>query len=169
MHIDLISILNLIIQVLLLVVVLWYTSETSKIRRASQKQVAASENQMEALHKPCLTLATTARNPEDVILKVNDLSGAMVAKQIGGDIVLQNIGTGPALNVRYEFILSGRPSIDAYIPYISCDDPIAIPLAIATLRLHTCEAMISYESVSGRRYTSTIRINNLVLTDFRLS
>jgi len=169
MHIDLMPMLNLIIQLLLLVVVLWYTCETSKIRKASHKQVAASQEQIEALHKPCLTIATTGRNAEDVILKMDDLAGTMVVRSIGSDVGLQNIGTGPAFNVRYEFILNGRPSIDAYVPYIACGGPITIPLAVETLRLHECEAVISYESVSGRSYTSTIKINNLVLTEFRLS
>jgi len=89
-----IPVLTLVVQVLGLLGLLWYVTETMKIRRASQKQV-------EGMSKPCLTFWGELRDGTDAILEMHGAVGNIVAAADGGSYVVLNIGNGVALNIRY--------------------------------------------------------------------
>ena len=93
------------VEVLILAGLTWYAVETYRLRKASQEQ-------LEALHRPCLTILTTARRAEDAVLRMNGIEGGMVVQPRAGDVVLQNIGTGPAFNIRYKFNCGERLDIE---------------------------------------------------------
>jgi hypothetical protein len=162
---------NLGVQVLVLAFLVWYAFETYRLRKASQEQI-------EALQKPCITVVTTARSPEDTILRVNDVVGGMVLHQIEGCVGLWNIGAGSAFSISYKFscIRHRRQEgahisePDGYLPYITAGAQFAMQVPIETLRSQEYELVASYESLSGRRYQTKININNLVVAavQFRL-
>lgn len=93
---DWLPFLNFAVQFAVLGVLIWYALETLKIRRASQEQA-------EALHRPCLTLVTTARGFEDAVLEVNGAIGGMIVAAREGNVAVWNIGSGPAINAQYKF------------------------------------------------------------------
>jgi hypothetical protein len=160
-----IPIANLLIQFLVLAFLVWYACETYQLRKASQEQI-------EALQKPCLTVATTARDYDDAILGVDDAIGGMVLAPREGSVQLRNIGAGPAFNIRYKFNYVDQPRQNGavvvepsgYLPYIKPGDTFAMQVARGILQLHKYELVASYDSLSGRKYETRIAINNLVLT-----
>jgi hypothetical protein len=79
-----------------LAVLIWYAIETMKLRMAAMEQV-------ESMAKPCLTLWADLRDPTDAILEMHDAVGVMVVRGSDAQFVVQNIGTGIALNVSYYF------------------------------------------------------------------
>jgi hypothetical protein len=156
---------NLFIQLLILVFLIWYACETYRLRKASQEQI-------EALQKPCLTVATTARDYDEAILEINGAVGGMVLAPREGSVQLRNIGAGPAFNIRYKFNCLDQPQQDGavvvepsgYLPYITAGDKFAMQVTRGILQLHEYQLVALYDSLSGRRYETKITINNLVLT-----
>jgi hypothetical protein len=156
---------NLIVQLLLLGVVVWYAWETCKIRRVSQ-------DQLEALQKPCLTLVTEARDYDAALLELNGAVGGMIVAARNGNVALQNMGYGPAVNVTYNF-KPVNPSegvkvagSGGYLQNIPAGGTFAMQVARGSLALLEYELIVTYESLGGHRYESKIAINNLVLTAF---
>jgi hypothetical protein len=87
-------ILNFALQCVALGVLVWYALETLRIRKASQEQA-------EAVQRPCLTLATAARGYEDAVLEMGGAVGGMIVAAREGNVALWNVGSGPAINARY--------------------------------------------------------------------
>jgi len=154
---------NFIVQILVLAALVWYTIETQQIRRASQEQA-------ESLHKPCLILLTEARAGDEAILEIDGHVGGMIVAARNGDVVVRNVGTGPAINVRYSFIQrdtktgenAARP--EGYLQIIPSGDRFEMPVSRGILSNGEYEFAATYESLSGRRYQTVITIANLVLT-----
>src|ERR1035437_8710009 len=110
-HMLLVQWLMFTVQFLGLIGLALYTWETHKTRKASQDQVrvsqgliAAAMDQVEGLSKPCLTLWSGLRDGTDAIQETGGAVGNTVARGDEGSFVLQNIGNGIALNVRYQFV-----------------------------------------------------------------
>jgi len=162
---DWIPLVNLVVQCLLLLALVWYAWETWKIRKASQEQV-------EALQKPCLTLVTAPRDYDDAVLDMDDAVGGMIVAASQGSVSLQNMGSGPAVNVEYRFNPVDPPAganvarAHGYLQNIPAAGDFVIALAREVLRNLEYECVITYDSLSGRRYRSSITIKNLVLTAF---
>src|SRR5260370_12276828 len=72
--------------------------------QVSQDQLEASLEQVEASHKPFVAFSAERRNPEDAILNMGGAVGGMVVRCPGGDAEIGNVGSGPAINVRYRAI-----------------------------------------------------------------
>ena len=159
---------NFVVQFLILLGLLWYASETRRIRSAAQEQIVVSREQLEALQKPCITLVTMPRAFDAALLDMNDAVGTMDIP-FGGNVELRNIGSGPAFNVRYQLkqIESSDSPAACYIPYIPTGEKASIPVPTSSIRLHQHELLILYESLSGTRYETNIRIHNGTLTDAR--
>src|SRR5271170_5290636 len=85
---------NFGIQCLLFLALVWYAIETWRIRKISQEQI-------ETLQKPCLTLSATARNFEEAVLGFHDTHSAQVVYTPEGVLRLINVGLGPAFSVTY--------------------------------------------------------------------
>lgn len=163
---DWIQLANLVVQCAILAALFWYARKILRIRRASQDQA-------EALQRPCITLATAARpheEYEDAMLNMDSALGGLTLATQERNVALQNIGSGPALNVRYEFHpsdpergadLARRGS---YLPNIPPRGSFVTPAARDAFRDLECEFVATYESLSGQAYESRITIHNLVLT-----
>ena len=150
------------VQILALIGLICYAVETMKIRKASQQQV-------EGMSKPCLTLWGELRDGNDAILEMHGAVGNIIAAADGGSYVVQNIGNGVALNVRYRFTRPNddpaRPRDARYVPHIS---PAGRATLVETIGGYNAEHEVTfeYESIGGRRYRTTIQLNHRVITSF---
>jgi hypothetical protein len=163
------------VQVLGLIGLFWYVTETMKIRSASQQQVQASldlikaaTDQVEGMSKPCLTFWGQLRDGADAILDIHGAVGNIVAAADRGSYVVLNIGNGVALNVRYHF--TRPPGVPEradwrYVPHIS---PTARVTLVETLGGYNAEheVTLDYESIGGRKYRTTMQLNQHVITSF---
>lgn len=159
---------NFIVGVITLGVVFWYAWLTMLLRRAATDQV-------EAMSKPCLTIWAKLRHQVDAILEMNGAVGAMVARgDDAANLVVQNIGTGVALNVTYRFNNPDSPQGnrgkgESYLVNVLPTQKISMPEPLnASICSGNCEVIFGFESIGGRRYQSTITMNNHVLTAFQL-
>jgi hypothetical protein len=138
---------------------------------ASQKQVEASQEQVEAAQKPCLVFSTTPRAAEEAILGMEGTDSAMVILCPGAQAQLENIGNGPAVNARYSLTPTNpastvaRPS--SYLVTVLEGQKILTPIPRGTLQGNEWEIVLTYESLTGRKYRTKITANNLVLTDIK--
>jgi hypothetical protein len=161
------------IQVLLLAGLVWYTVETRRIRRISQKQVALSQDQVEATLRSCISLSTAPREFDEAILAMNETDSTVIVRYPEGVVQIENIGVGLATNIRYEFRpLQPHESTHAhpsgYVAGIPRDGMFRIPVARALIVGHDYECLFEYESVSHRRYRTKVMLNDLVITNMRL-
>lgn len=159
-----IQLLTLIVQSLGLVGLAIYCWETYKIRRASLDQI-------ESQAKPCITFWAQLRDGVEAILAMHGATGNLVVQPNGGSYVIQNLGNGLALNLKYH-ITRESPSPDTanrlewrYIPTIA---PAARATLVETLGEHNREheATFEYESIGGRKYRSTISLKHHVIVAF---
>jgi hypothetical protein len=154
----------LIVASLTLSALIWYALETRRLRIAAQ-------DQLEALAKPCLTLWADLRDPSDAILSMHQAVGNTIIRDEGGRFVVQNIGNGVALNVRYTFRTldpDGRkPSEEPnYFLNILQSQKTMMPEPVSAFP-GSYELCFHFESIGGRVYRSTIRFDQQVLTDFK--
>jgi hypothetical protein len=96
--------------------------------------------------------------------------GAMVVRGSDAQFVVQNIGTGIALNISYYFRTldtNQHPEKPGYLFYVLQGQPIQLPEPLnATPYAGNCEVVFRFQSIGGRWYQSTTTINNRVLTKF---
>jgi hypothetical protein len=143
-------------------------NETLKQLAVSQKQVEASQEQAEAMQKPCLMLSTTARPGEDAILQMGNIIGGMMLRCPGGNVEMQNVGSGPAVSIRYSATPTNpaasivRP--DGYFVGMQPGEAFPVPIARETLRGNEWEVIVTYDSLSGRKYRTKSIVNDLILT-----
>jgi hypothetical protein len=156
---------NLVVQILLLAVVSWYTVETFRLRKASQEQV-------EGVQKPCIGLLTEARNYEEAVLEMGGAVGGMVVAARDGNIVAHNTGSGAALNIRYQVEYLNPPEgttvlygPEGYMPIIPAGGTFVMQIGRVLLRTLEVELLFAYQSLTGQWYESRITIRELVLTD----
>jgi hypothetical protein len=159
------------IQILVLLGLVWYTLETRRIRKTSQKQFALSQDQVEATLRPCLSLSTTARNAEDAILAMDDTDSTVIVRCPEGLVQVENIGVGPATNIRYEFSPADPEGTLAhptgYVAGLPVSGTFLIPVARTLIAGHNYNCRFDYESVGHRRYRTRVALKNLVITDVR--
>lgn len=147
-----------------LVVLLWYSLETRRLRVAAQEQ-------LEALAKPCLTLSADLRQPDDAILSMYEAVGNTIARSNEGNFAVQNIGSGIALNVRYVFNqldTNGRKTSDdqRYLQSVAPGQPVRMPEPINAFQ-GSYAVVFNFESIGGKAYRSTVQLTNRVLTAFK--
>jgi len=163
-----------VVGVLGLVGLFAYCIETWKLRKAaerqieiSQKLITAAVDQVEGLSKPCVTLASSPRNPEEAVIGP---LGNTQALRLEGNFAVENIGSGPALNVRYEFIAVGetarffQPRGVRYVQNILDDQRSAMVESYAAYN-GQFEVIFEYESIGGRCYRTNINMDGYVFTD----
>ena len=155
----------LAIQFAALVALVIYAWDTRNIRKAAQEQA-------EAVQKPFLTLVTHERDRDDAILDLDGVVGTRIIGAIEGNVGLRNEGSGPAINIRYNFEPSfpnppanaSRPS--SYLPSIPARETSSIPVPREVFRGLDYQITINYQSLSGKTYESKITMTNLVVTTF---
>lgn len=156
-----------------------YCVETHRMRTASQDQVKASQellesslSQVEGMAKPCITFWAELREGTDVILEMHGAAGNLVARLDQRSYVIHNIGNGVALDVRY-YITRGDAEFDRaegrtlrYMPYVPATAHVSL---VENVNLYggEHEATFDYHSIGGRKYRSTITLNNRVITSFK--
>lgn len=96
--------LPIIISAVTLVFIIIYTRITKKIERAAQEQA-------EGLQKPVVVMAFEYRSDESgpVWDRIEDSkqipqSAMLKLSRNGGNFLIDNIGTGPALNLSFDFV-----------------------------------------------------------------
>jgi hypothetical protein len=168
----------LVVQATAFLGLIWYCVETRKMRKASQRQVEVSQGlisaameQVEGLSKPCLTLASELRDLRDVILETNRAVGTTQAASDSGNFMVQNIGNGIALNISYQFVKDSpggetQQNRTRYIQNLLASQRVTIPESKSLFR-ESWTVIFEYESIGGRKYRTTLHINNHVLTTFR--
>ena len=161
-----IHVLTLIVQTLTLGGLIWYAVETWKIRKAAQRQVKASNDQVEGLSKPCLTFVGELRDGNDVILEMHGAAGNVIAKAYAGSYVIVNVGSGVALNIRYQFTRPDHPTEPRYIPLLASRAEASLIEPVAAYNAEH-QVTFDYESVGGRKYRTTTQLNHRVITAFR--
>jgi hypothetical protein len=158
---------NFAVGVITLGVLFWYAWETMRLRKAATDQV-------EAMSKPCLTLWAKLRNQDDAILEMDGAVGALVARGDGANFVVQNIGTGVALNVTYRFNNLDSPERirlkdKSYLVNVLPGQKISMPEPMnASNYSGNCELLFCFESIGGKHYQSIVTMNGHVLTSFQL-
>jgi hypothetical protein len=164
------------VQILALIGLFLYVIETKKMRTLAQSQlktsldlIKAATDQVEGMSKPCLTLWGELRDGADAILGMDGAIGNIIAAADRGSYVVQNIGNGVALNVRYRFT---RPNDDPahprdarYVPHIMPTGRVTLVETIGGYNAEH-EVTFGYESIGGREYRTTIQLNHRVITSF---
>jgi hypothetical protein len=152
-----------VVLTLTLAAVLWYTWETMKLRRIASEQ-------LEGMSKPCLTLWADLRDPRAAIMGSDDAVGGTVASGDDANFVVQNIGTGVALNVRYRFILvassGGTPDYETrYFLSVLQGQKVRMPEPMnASTYSGKCDVVFTFDSIGGRTYESRVGMTHHVLT-----
>ena len=90
-----------------------------------------------------------------------------------GNFVVQNIGTGVALNVIYHFGNLDSPSARrrdrSYFVNVLQGQKIRMPEPMnASMFSGNCEVVFCFESIGGGHCQSTVTMNNHVLTAFEI-
>lgn len=132
-----------------------------------------SRNQTEASKAPALSISTAPRDPNDAILETGGAVGTRIVASAGGMVQLENVGIGPAINIRYEFVPLA-PDVkhqgpSNYLPGLSPGKGLPIPITTTHLSGRDWKCVITYESLSAKRYQTTVDIRNLVVVDVKFS
>jgi hypothetical protein len=112
------------------------------------------------------------RDGADAILEMHGATGNLVARPDGGSYVIHNVGNGLALNLRY-YITRNDPQLDApanrrwrYIPTVPATAHVALVETVGGYGGEH-EATFEYQSIGGRTYRSTVKLNHRVITSFK--
>jgi len=123
----------------------------------------------EALQKPCVVVKSEPRPGEDVVL---DGPFAAQVAQHAGDVVLLNVGTGSALNLRFGFLHTNAPQggpvihPTGFVDYLQPGQPWQTHVARTLLANGEFEFYANYNGLSGKRYETKIRIEDGVIKSF---
>lgn len=133
--------------------------------------VRAAIEQAGAMQKPCIVLHSMLRDTRDAILDRDNIRGDLVISSIDGLVALENIGTGPAVNVEYIFEKVGEPSTplrsQGSIPTLASHEKLATHVAQGIFAAHRFECTVIYQSLSKRRYETHVSASDTVLGEFK--
>ena len=148
---------SLAVSILTLAGLVWYVCETSKIRKTSQ-------DQLEAMRRPCLVVCATRRDPRDAVMRPG--SSLLIVSSREGLAALMNIGNGPAFNARYQLtpLDEGcRQPGSHHLVHVLNHEANPIPIPIQTISNGNWIVTLTYESISKRLYESKTTIESGVL------
>ena len=149
--------LTFVASVLTLTGLVWYVLETRRIRITSQEQ-------LEALRRPCLVVSGRTRDLTDAVLRPD--SSLLVVAPHEGLLALMNIGSGPAFNARYQLtplddgVLQPGPH---HLVHVLNNQAMPITVPVQTVSNGRWSITLTYESLSKRPYESRILIEDGVL------
>lgn len=145
--------------------------ETLAQLTVSQKQLEASLEQVEASHKPFVTFSTEPRNAEEAVLEMGGAVGGMVVRCPGGNAEIGNVGSGPAINIRYrashDVTDATEQGPSGYLAGILPGEKFLTPIPRGILQDRKWEIVFTYESLSGRKYQTKCTVDDLVLTNVK--
>jgi hypothetical protein len=133
------------------------------------KSARAVEGQAEGTSKPVLTLMRRHSEPSDM-----DFLEPQIHVDVLVPFKVRNVGTGPALMVRWRFVRdSGQEIVKGFIPYIRTNQWVNLHLNQNQLGFSgggvfrtTLEC--GYRSASHLQYRSETRLENLKIVDFKI-
>jgi hypothetical protein len=97
------------------------------------------------------------------------VGGAVIAPR-NGNVALENVGNGPALNVSYDFRPLDPSNISrphGYLPNIIVGKSFVLAVPRGILDTQNYEVVFQYDSMSHQRYESRIVVTKKVVTAFR--
>ena len=137
---------------------------TLAIAYATWRYVKVSE----ALQKPCVTVKSEPRGNQAVL----DSPYVTQAAQQAGDVVILNVGTGPALDLHYIFRQTNVPQggvamhLPGFVNYLQAGQESQVPLARTSLANRDFDFEASCTSLSGKKYETKMRIENGIIKSF---
>jgi hypothetical protein len=144
---------------------------TLRYVRLTKQIAAASVAQAEAIHKPVLTLKHEELTNEEIVAHLT--AGGLVGERhswVGPVLELINIGTGPALHVKWTLKRSFESN--GIIPYVAVGQVVSLRTASKVKMAAvptTFEVVCHYTSLSGTRYVSrTNVINSREISNFEI-
>jgi len=146
----LISVLALLVSTAALIVVIWYTRKTHQISSASVEQGEALQEPSvvsEAFQKPCVVIESS-----EVVQTPN--------------VQLRNIGNGPAIRLKYKLRQVELPegcegmTPSAFISYLQAKRSWITDTASDMLSGQIFEFSAEYESLSGSKYQTKVRVDD---------
>ena len=144
-----------------LIALIVYACDTRAIKKASLEQA-------EAAQKPCLVLVTESRDYDETAVQADGaMGGAVIARR--NRVALENVGNGPALNVRYDFRPRDPSNISrprGYLPEIIAGRSLELAVPRSIFDTDDYEAVLQYESMSRQKYESSIVVTRGVVTEF---
>lgn len=145
--------------------------ETLAQLQVSQKQLEASLEQVEASHKPFVAFSTAPRAAEDAVVNLGGAVGGLVVRCPGGNVEIGNVGSGPAINVRYRAVHNIADATEhgptGYLAGILPGEKFLTPIPRGILQGQEWVIVFTYESLSGSKYQTTCILDDLVLTNVK--
>jgi len=123
----------------------------------------------EALQKPCVTVKSEPRAGNQAVL---DAPYATQASQQAGDVVIVNVGTGAALNLWIDFRQTNVPQggvamhLPGFVHYLQSGQQWQVSLARNSLANREFDFCATYNSLSGKKYETKIRLEDGVIKSF---
>ena len=151
----------------LLLIFIWDRKDAGEAREESTKQLAVSRDQVEATHRPFVSYSSVPRAAEDAVIDLdNSATTEIYCPEARAQI--KNYGSGPAINVRYALAPTNPASSIArpkgYLAALRQAARFRCPISRGLLQGNEWETVITYESLSGRKYQTKIISDNLVMT-----
>lgn len=164
-----------------LVVLVAYTIETWRLRKAAQEQIKVSQAllraataQAEAAARPCIALAAAGATDIDIEFAGTDLPSCTRLAHPGGNIAAENIGSGAALDVYVQLIAhegdaQQREILERrrFIPRIKAGESIELLIPQTHLGAHGWSVAIRFKSVAGASYESTLLLEGDMINSFQ--
>lgn len=157
-----ISYIELAVSILTLGLVAWYAWLTLRIARSAEEQAEASQ-------KPVIVLQCIPRpNNTDTILERHESAHVPQAGQLAtgnnGKFIIKNIGTGPCLNLVFDFIPTDANHPDPSrhsrrFPYIAANDDLEAPLSPIYFSESNFTFKARYQSLSGKKYITEMTLH----------
>jgi len=103
-------------------------------------------------------------------MSMHQIVGNTVIREESGNFVVQNIGNGVALNVRYRFtaldlVSSQRGDEPSYVLNVQSGQKVQMPEPVAAY-CGSYDLIFQFESIEGKTYESVVTFSRQVLTNF---
>jgi hypothetical protein len=130
-----------------------------------------ASTQIEATNRPCVVFSTAPREPDEAILEMGGTNSLMVLRCPGALAQLENIGNGPAVNIRYlmEHLVQDATvsGLTGYLVGVSPGETFLTPISRNAFMNVEWKILLTYESLSGHKSKTETTVKNLVLTHIK--
>lgn len=152
----------------LVLIFVWDRFDARAAHDQATKQLSVAQDQVEATHRPFVSYSSVPRDAQDVILGAGGTRAATEIYTPGAQAQIKNYGAGPAINLHYTLTPTDPESTiarpEGYLVALRHGARFLTPIPRGILQGNDWETVITYESLSGRKYQTKIISNNLVMT-----
>jgi hypothetical protein len=124
---------------------------------------------LEATHRPFVSYSSVVRPTKQAMLDSGNNYATTEIYCPEAQAQIKNYGSGPAINIRYVLRptkpASSIASPSGYLVFLRPKFDFASTISLELLQSNEWETVITYESLSGRKYQTKVISNNLVLTN----